>query len=175
MLNTSNLPTPEEARALFWLIFDTLDDDVRQTLKRWWATIGPNAPQVVTDPDAFVSDVTYVTSMGSMIQMRLDRLADRKHSLLRAFYHELAHTYIAAVGGHSPDAYEKRRELHESGATKLTKVFSDNLKRTPAKRKALRAHPLIEKFSRVYDFSPLYIGDRDFATRLAAEWVSRTE
>lgn len=172
MGDTSNLPTPEEIRALFWLIFDTLDEEVRDELKRWWAKSGADAPRIETDPNRFVSEVIYVASVGSMIQLRLDRLADRKHSLLRVIYHELAHFYIAAVGRHTPAGYDKRREVHESGATKLTKSFSDDLKRAPLKRKKLRAHPLIEKFSRVYDFSPLYIGDREFATRLAAEWAS---
>lgn len=171
MVESPNLPTPEEIHALFWLIFDTLEDEVRDALRRWWARYDAEAPQIVTDPGAFATDVTYMASFGTTIQLRIDRLADRKHSLLRAFYHELAHFYIAAVGQHAPAEYDSRRDVHESGATKLTKRFTDELKRSPLKRKALRAHPLIERFNRVFDFSPLYIGDRVFAARLASEWA----
>lgn len=174
MVESPNLPTPDEMRALFWVIFDTLEEEVRNEVQRWWAAHGNGAPQILTDPDEFVTEVTYVASVGTTIQLRIDRLADRKHSVLRAIYHELAHFYIAAVGSHAPSDYDKRREVHESGATKLTKTFTDDLKRSPLKRKALRGHPLIERFNRLFDFSPLYIGDRDFAARLASEWASET-
>lgn len=172
MAEPRNLPTSDEMRALFWVIFDTLEEEIRNEVQRWWATHDPGAPQILTDPKDFVTDVTYVASVGTIIQLRIDRLADRKHSVLRAIYHELAHFYIAAVGSHAPSDYDKRREVHESGATKLTKTFTDDLKRSPLKRKALRAHPLVERFNRLFDFSPLYIGDRDFAARLAAEWAA---
>ena len=171
MVESPNLPTPDEMRALFWVIFDTLEEEIRSEVQRWWATHGSEAPLILTNPDDFVSEVIYVASSGTTIQFRIDRLADRKHSVLRAIYHELAHFYIAAVGRHAPADYDKRRDVHESGATKLTKTFTDDLKRSPLKRKALRAHPLIGRFNRLFDFSPLYIGDRDFAARLASEWA----
>ncbi len=174
MVETPNLPTSDEMRALFWVIFESLEEEVRSEVQRWWAAHSSGAPEILTDPNDFVTEVTYVASLGTTIQLRIDRLADRKLSVLRAIYHEVAHFYIAAVGRHAPTDYDKRREIHESGATKLTKTFTDDLKRSPLKRKALRAHPLIERFNRVFDFSPLYIGDREFAARLASEWAGDT-
>jgi len=167
MFDSPPLPTNEEMSQLFWLIFESLNGDVQQEIRAWWKKMGSDAPQIETNPEHFQSEVVYVSSVGSLIQFRVDRLADRKHSVLRVIYHELAHCYLAAVGGHSLADYNKRRDHHESGATKLTKRFSDDLKRAPFQRKNLRANELIERLSTLYDFSPLYIGDKGYAQRIA--------
>ncbi|HRE80155.1 MAG TPA: hypothetical protein PLN52_03855, partial [Opitutaceae bacterium] len=80
-------------------------------------------------------------------------------------YHELAHAYLAAVGNHPIEDYNRRRSHYESGATKLEKRFTDNFKASTENRTRLRNDPLIDRLSFVFDFSPLYIGERVYAQR----------
>lgn len=158
-------PTPDDMSQVFWLVFGTLDQEVQDALTRWWSAAGDQFPVIETDPDRFQGEVAYLGSNGIIFEMRIPKLLDRKHSLLRLIYHELAHAYLAAVGNHPIDDYNRRRIHYESGATKLEKRFTDNLKASVENRTRLRNDPLIDRLSFVFDFSPLYIGERVYAQR----------
>lgn len=161
MSSERKLPTHAEMTDLFWLVFGSLDSRVQEITRGWWKTIREAGPEVVTDPQHFTAEVYYTLIVGPRVMFRVDRIADRKHSVIRLIYHELSHCYLAAAGRHNFEEYFARRAQYESGAIKMTKRLVEDLSSNAAQKSLLRTHPLILRLNEVFDFAPLYLEGRE--------------
>jgi len=92
-----------EFRELFWLIFETLNDDIKLRLRSYWQGsekyIGSELPVIYTDQrliDAW--KVKYGAANACHLFFSIPDLSRKEHPLIIVVYHEIAHCYLNALG-----------------------------------------------------------------------------
>lgn len=145
---------------LFWQVFASLDEAIQETIRAWWSEMCEGDVRIETDLEHLDEEVAYLLIIGNRVRFRVDRLADRRLSIISLIYHELAHCYQAAAGRHLPADYHRVRTRYENGAIKMTKRLVEDLRRNAQRRKSLVSNDLIIQLNGVFDMGPLDFEER---------------
>lgn len=146
----------KDFEAFVWLLLETIPEEERTLLMEKKPNILFLAAPTRT--------VEYAGSIGTTILFCLPKLRDKKHSIVRVIYHELAHSYYLLSGKHDPimfqhsDTYARQCELTASLTDRTwTKLLSMDAERM---KKLGECNPLIAIASQ-YNCAPLVAVNQD--------------